>query len=365
MLNVGQGDSFVLQLASQEVIVVDSCRHRWENPTINVLEKIREERECADIDVLCVTHPHYDHFSGVHDVFDWCKNRDGKIKKLVICNALVTETARDAMKAEAKGIPLERCEPLYQFIELQKDIERFVKSDRKNVILGVGKQPVLKSAGLGHDRVELIGPSGGRAYENFSIGLRRVIKGFLKNKTVDDYEDGPELNDASCILLATCSKRNIVFTGDSSAEIVGEAWESFCDGSPSKIDVIKIPHHGSRGKANDVDLTREIWPTILKNGAIALLSFGGNNSYGHPHAEILQSMREIGVHCVSTNHCPNCPPIVSEPSGAGWKEEEIREGALKSVELTIDSTGNITPVSIDQNKKCKMCNSLALKESVI
>jgi len=63
---------------------------------------------------------------------------------------------------------------------------------------------------------------------------------------------------------------------------------------PGPIDVYKVHHHGSS------DSTAE---SLLGSmgAAVALIPVGTGNSYGHPHAEVLQRLLSYGVEVYRTD----------------------------------------------------------------
>lgn len=68
-----------------------------------------------------------------------------------------------------------------------------------------------------------------------------------------------------------------MFTGDAGKDVIR-------DTNPGKIDVLKVSHHGSR-TGTDEALATELSP------AYAVISCGLNNSYGHPHEEVLDALK--------------------------------------------------------------------------
>ncbi len=63
---------------------------------------------------------------------------------------------------------------------------------------------------------------------------------------------------------------------------------------PLDADFLKVPHHGSRTSANPEFVTA-VTPEI------AVLSFGANNPFGHPHAEVLAELSRPGLQVYRTD----------------------------------------------------------------
>ena len=91
---------------------------------------------------------------------------------------------------------------------------------------------------------------------------------------LDDYAD---INDWSVIIRYNTASKNVLFTGDAGKDVIR-------DTNPGKIDVLKVSHHGSR-TGTDEALATELSP------AYAVISCGLNNSYGHPHEEVLDALK--------------------------------------------------------------------------
>jgi competence protein ComEC len=65
-------------------------------------------------------------------------------------------------------------------------------------------------------------------------------------------------------------------------------------GSAAGIDVVKVPHHGSRNQSPG--LTRWAAPARL-----ALISVGAGNRYGHPAAATVESWQQAGAAVLRTD----------------------------------------------------------------
>lgn len=89
---------------------------------------------------------------------------------------------------------------------------------------------------------------------------------------IDNEDEDPNIN--SIIIEMTHGKNKFLFTGD--AEIENEERRLWND-----IDVLKVAHHGSSTSSSE-DFMEQVNPEI------ALISVGTDNSYGHPHKEIME-----------------------------------------------------------------------------
>lgn len=107
------------------------------------------------------------------------------------------------------------------------------------------------------------------------------------------HPDEPKLagNDASIVLLLTAYGKRILFTGD--LEYTGEKQIVKTYPLPC-VDMIKIGHHGSKTS------TSEEWLKRLKP-ATAVISVGKQNRYHHPHPEVIQRLKSSGTSLYRTD----------------------------------------------------------------
>ena len=102
---------------------------------------------------------------------------------------------------------------------------------------------------------------------------------------------GGNANDYSVAILLEYGKNCFLFTGD--AEEASEA-EMLTNGIDISADVYKVAHHGSRS-ASTQEFLNAVHPKY------AVISCGEGNSYGHPHAEVLNRLRSMGVEVFRTD----------------------------------------------------------------
>lgn len=109
-------------------------------------------------------------------------------------------------------------------------------------------------------------------------------------------ESYAETNNMSIVLRMDFGLVSAIFTGD--AEVESELdqiayWGGFPDGTLD-ADILKIGHHGSATSSSMEYLT-------AVSPAVAVISCGENNSYGHPAAATLDRLAEIGAEVFRTD----------------------------------------------------------------
>lgn len=95
-----------------------------------------------------------------------------------------------------------------------------------------------------------------------------------------DNENKEDENDKSMVLLLDHKGFKTLFTGDISADTEREI--------NSKIDLLKVAHHGSRTSTSDEFLEKT-------RPKFAMISAGYENSYGHPNKEALENLEKHGI----------------------------------------------------------------------
>lgn len=129
---------------------------------------------------------------------------------------------------------------------------------------------------------------------------------------VGDYQD--DLNNWSIGIRLTCQNRSFLFCGDAETQ----AEQDICaSGADIQADVLKLSHHGS-STSSSASFLDEVNPSI------ALISCGKDNSYGHPHKEILAKMERRNITVLRTDQLGTI--ILSTDGNAlSWTSEQGTE----------------------------------------
>ena len=99
-------------------------------------------------------------------------------------------------------------------------------------------------------------------------------------------------NEASTIVLVEYGATRFLFMGD--AERAEERWLIDHAFNDLRADVLKVGHHGSSTSSTD-EFLAAVQP------ALAVISVGADNLYGHPSADVLASLGRIGARTVRTD----------------------------------------------------------------
>lgn len=111
-------------------------------------------------------------------------------------------------------------------------------------------------------------------------------------------------NEDSMVIRIRYGQFGALFTGDT-----GEKTELalLSKGVLSKVDVLKVPHHGSKYSSSALFLER-IKPFV------AVISVGAKNGYGHPTSDTLSRLDSVGAKILRTDQSGTVE-VVSEGIG--------------------------------------------------
>ena len=122
---------------------------------------------------------------------------------------------------------------------------------------------------------------------NIDIGEGALLETFSPNQ--EEYNN---LNNYSPIMKLTFGNNSFLFTGDAEKEVESEVLNKYKDKLNS--DVIKFGHHGSSTSSSQ-SFIEAVSPSC------GIISCGVDNSYGHPHKEILNIIQDMNIKSYRTD----------------------------------------------------------------
>nr|WP_179665564.1 ComEC/Rec2 family competence protein [Nocardioides panaciterrulae] len=228
--DVGQGDALVLNAAPGAAVVVDA------GPDPAPVDRCLDRLGVTRVPLLLLTHFHADHVDGISGVLDG--HPVGAV-----------ETTR--LQDPPQGV-----------------------REVTDAAAGAGLTPLAAPYGvtrrIGDVTLQVLWP--------------------LPDSPVAGPGDGSTANEASVVLLVAVRGMRLLLAGDVEPE--GQArLAAMLPGL--QVDVLKVPHHGSRYQ----DL-----PFLLSLGArLDLVSVGADNDYGHPAASTIAALAGTGARVLRTD----------------------------------------------------------------
>lgn len=241
--DVGQGDAVFIRTPNKQDILIDG------GPDNSVLNCLSEHMPFWDkeIELVFATHPDADHITGLVAVFENYKVKSFNTSKKTTDTAIFKRLNSTIAK---HYVPV-----------------RYIYSGDK-----------------------------------FKVGQVELLTFWPTAEYVSADNKSVATNNFSLIQLLSYGDFTALFTGDNIASNLEGVFTE-----PLSVDVLKVPHHGSKTGLN---------ATLLQELAVnmAVISVG-KNSYGHPTPFILDLLNQFGIKTLRTDRGGEVE-IISD--GRGW-----------------------------------------------
>jgi beta-lactamase superfamily II metal-dependent hydrolase len=293
VLGAGIGESIILKLPGPKWGVVDcyseSLSDTAKNHTLNFLRS----RGARELEFLCLTHPHEDHYRGMSQLLQNLNVRQfwrfgGMSGKQF--RSLVHYFTIDASRADARR-EIDNADEFYKIFRLVKEKGIGEK------LVGFRQQLFPEKLDIkAHLQIWSLAPSGGQLsrYED------QLAKCFDSDGTIRDKIPYARHNTVSIALLIQYGKTSVLLGGD----VERRGWADAIKEVPSErfsVSAVKVSHHGS-----DNGYTDNLWQLFAGGGKpIAVIT--PYRRFGLPKPEALDL---IGDH--STSVITTCLPAMAE-----------------------------------------------------
>lgn len=236
MIDVGQGDAFFIRSESGTTYMIDGGSSSEKKLAQYTLIPFLKYHGVSQVDYVFVSHPDADHVSGIIDILS--NNTSGiRIGHLIM--------PRRINKDEA-------------YIELEKEAEK-----AGTALLYMVSGDCLRDGSLSFTALH--------PQEDF---------------VTDDA------NAYSLVLSMSYYEFDVLFTGDvegsGETEMLRQLKKEKENGTLKNYELLKTAHHGSKNSTPNELLD-------LINAKYAWISCGKNNTYGHPHKELLERLENENI----------------------------------------------------------------------
>lgn len=229
--DVGQGDAIYIKTPSGKDVLVDG------GPNDKVLDCLTKHMPFWDrtIELMILTHPDADHITGFVPV----------LQRYSVLHFVTSKTSKETgiYKKFMQALSQEGLTPKYVFL---------------------------------NDKID------------FGDGLISDIL-WPSLDALDEFKSPSRVNELSVIQVLAFGKFKALLTGDAQVKV-----QDRIVGSLSGIDVLKVPHHGSKTGMSDYYLS------MLKP-SLAVISVGKNNRYGHPTSFSLDLLSKYAIKTLRTD----------------------------------------------------------------
>lgn len=223
-LNVGQGDSILIQSGNGKNMLVDGGTKAQGAKVVSFLKA----KGVTKLDVVVATHPDADHIGGL----------------IAVLNNFPVGKFIDSGKAHTT-------DTYYEMLQL---------IDTKNIPYAVP-----------------------------TVGQKIAFDSVFGVQVLHADPKASDNNDASLVLKAKYGKVSFLLTGDADVAIENVLLPKY----DLKSTYLKAGHHGSNTSSSTA-LISEVRP------AGTVLSYGKDNSYGHPHTEVVTRLNSVKSKIYST-----------------------------------------------------------------
>lgn len=114
---------------------------------------------------------------------------------------------------------------------------------------------------------------------------------FLDILFPDRDPNGWETNDGSIVAMLIFGNNRFLLTGDAPEGV--EKYVAGVRGASLHAQVLKLGHHGSKTSSSEIFLA-------AVSPEYAVVSAGKDNQYGHPHKEVIDRVKNMGIPIFST-----------------------------------------------------------------
>jgi competence protein ComEC len=279
---VGNGDSIILEWMGADgtlnVGIVDCNLFGKSNPVIQHLETLMGSHKELTIAFVVLSHPHYDHYSGLTGLLEFLQK-----KQMAIHHFLHTiPTHIPSVNFFARTLQ-DKGSALFKMLSKVRELfaERLIHDG------GTIRSPLIFYPDP-RIRIECLSPS--------NIETQVFIDEVLELSELPQDDLLPEqkrechvaANRLSTIFKVSFQEHYILLTSDSESGAFEKLLEK--PGQDSTVlHLCQIPHHGSGKSYNPL-----FWAGLRKkDNCPAVFSVGCSNSYGHPDPKVVEQVKAL------------------------------------------------------------------------
>ena len=272
--NVGQGDSILIEWIRDNRYhygILDSNLYENENP---ILEEIKS-RNITHLDFIIISHLHYDHYSGIAEILDFCIT-----KKITIGFFLHTFTNEFAKILDTLFLSQKEQNNTTRLLD------NIIKANNDDIIIEMAEvSNNFKPISLFDDvKLNFLSPSN---KDSLKLASQRVHYDSKRSTTP------PNFNIMSTIIMLTNESVSVLLTSDATKKKFKELRNT----SIKNIHLVQVPHHGSK-----YNLEETFWKKIdKKENCPAVFSVGRSMKDKLPDKEVISFFEGERFYNTSTN----------------------------------------------------------------
>jgi len=293
ILNVGNGDSIVIEHIDNDENVsfglIDSNIDKGTSPP--ALEKLKE-LGAKELSFISLTHPHWDHYTGLAEIFEYYKGKIDTFYSFPVTSYLpgrLSGIAKTYKKLIREAGTERKKRQFKEFVE----IIVLATKHAKNWEEPTGFMTPIAPAGFNNVQFYVLLPSA-KARGKYD----KMVK---SGKNDIAHVNNNSLNQLSMAFCLKYRGNEIVLAGDG-AQVCWNEHIIKCSSTRNEIssNAVKLPHHGSNNDNTEKILNHFYAKTDEK---YAVLSANGNK---HPHPSTLRRLKNMKIDPYCTNLSSIC-----------------------------------------------------------
>ncbi|AYN69073.1 hypothetical protein D1013_17655 [Euzebyella marina] len=275
--NVGQGDSIIIEWlegSHWKVGVVD-CNKYYGNP---VLEHIINEGY-NELEFVILSHPHDDHFSGILELLEKCRDNNISIKTFLHTCKLT----REFLDSCSKSVTSRK--------KLVKIFEFLLKYSGS-----LGVQTGTIEAGIFENVIKLNSNSYLEFFSPFHVDYVNFAASRKYDVAFEKSGNNNEANKLSTIINIQLAEGHILLTSDAPKYNLTRVDDKFKGKISGSLFVGQSAHHGSPKNHSKI-----FWNKRAKNDQSKIVFSVGENGHKHPDENVVKYFIDKGYIVHSTN----------------------------------------------------------------
>lgn len=282
----GQGESILVQLTDENWMIVDSCTNDEKKPAAlaYLYEHGFNPKECVKL--IVISHFHNDHIKGLGEIIEQCPSAN-------ICISAALNTREFDAYIRAISDPDDKFAQTSEFNKVMQHFEQLKKDGRLK--FAVADRHIYK---LDNISVVSLSPCDNDIVES-DTNFANLLK--VRNNTTTTIKSAALINPNNYSVVLRIfdenSNHEMLLGADLEVRTNG-GWDSVCDCAlspkPNKINVFKIPHHGSVTGYHE-----KTWEHLINSTPECLMTTYNSVLPTEEMVEIY-GKRAKGLYCAST-----------------------------------------------------------------
>lgn len=302
-LDVGQGDGALLRLPGDINCLIDGGSSSETDVWQYRIGQAVKYYGVRTLDYIFLSHADQDHISGVTEYLqDYEPGFGGENVHGITLKCLVLPPAAD--EQDFQELRILAGEKKIQVLQMEA-----------GAVIGTGGRGEYAAANHAADSARRSGTEPvGQTVSGVWKGVRKKDSGWsISCLAPASSALCGDRNEDSMVLMLQYGEFHMLFTGD----LEGDAEQQLArSGKMLKADVLKVGHHGSKN-ASSQEFLEQVRP------ALAVISCGENNSYGHPARETLERLRKAGCRMLVT---PQSGAVMIRTDGSKYSVRTYKDG---------------------------------------